>query len=305
MTENHDDIFASTPQENPAQESQPSQEFDKEEWAAKKQQERDGVYAQADSMAEKVAAEPQAFKQYLDTQAQFDRYTPTNALLVQAQQPDATRTGDLEYWKSQKVYIKKAEIRNPILILEPGSQYQRGDGSVGTSFDVKRVFDVSQAEKRVAVQKMNYTERALLTALREASPVPIVMSDSLPGNRGAMYDKTSDTILLRQGMSSADIFRAVSREIATIQLSQGEPVPNMPFKALAASYLVCKKYGIEVDNYNFSQSGAVLEGKDAKEVRGELSQIRNAASDTIGKMEQSLAQARNAASKTDRKRDEK
>ena len=62
----------------------------------------------------------------------FDRYTANNALLILAQRPDAERLGDYGYWREQGVFVKRAERQNPVLIMEPGKEYEREDGSIGT-----------------------------------------------------------------------------------------------------------------------------------------------------------------------------
>ena len=56
--------------------------FDKEAWAAKKQAERKDVYALADSTAEAIKGDGNKFRDYLDVQSRFDRYSATNALLI-------------------------------------------------------------------------------------------------------------------------------------------------------------------------------------------------------------------------------
>ena len=151
MSNEINDIFTDTPQQaaQAAQPENPTTDFDKEAWAAKKKEERERVYAMSDDIAAEVASDPARFRQYLDTQSRFDRYTATNALLVMAQRPDATRLGNLDYWRNAQIYIKKSELQNPVLILEPGNKYERDNGQIGTSFNVRKVYDVSQAQREV------------------------------------------------------------------------------------------------------------------------------------------------------------
>src|SRR5262245_5867749 len=107
---NYDDLLSTQPQST-------AQDFDVQAWAAQKKEQREGLYALADQTALRAVASPEAFTQYLDTQARFDRYSATNALLVMAQRPDAKRLGDLDYWKSQRVFIKRDELANAVTIL--------------------------------------------------------------------------------------------------------------------------------------------------------------------------------------------
>ena len=154
---NFDDIFESAPQ---------TDEFDKEAWAAKKKAERDEVYALADATAEAVCADGSKFRNYLDVQATFRNYSATNALLILATKPDARRLGDKDFWRDQGVYIKRQEFGRPIKIVESNGEYTRDDGSIGVSYNIKRVYDISQTTARTrAPQAVFHDARALLNAL--------------------------------------------------------------------------------------------------------------------------------------------
>jgi len=134
-----DDIFESAPH---------TDEYDKEAWAAKKKAERDEVYALADATAEAVCADGGKFRDYLDVQAAFRNYSATNALLILATKPDARRLGDKDFWRDQGVYIKRQEFGRPIKIVESNGEYTRDDGSIGVSYNIKRVYDISQTTAR-------------------------------------------------------------------------------------------------------------------------------------------------------------
>ena len=159
---NFDDIF-NTPS---TQEKQTFAPFDKDAWAAKKQQERESAYELIDNTAMEIVGNGEIFQAYLDVQARFDRYSVGNALLITAQSPEATRLADFDTWKSGGVYVKRGE--DGIVILEPGKEYEREDGSVGVSYDVKKVFDISQTNSRQRVAPtVTRDERLLLKAGNE------------------------------------------------------------------------------------------------------------------------------------------
>lgn len=73
---NFDDLFTSAPAEN----TRSFESFDKEAWAAQKQQERDDVYRQIDAYVTSMCADGGVFQAYLDVQARFDRYSVNNAI---------------------------------------------------------------------------------------------------------------------------------------------------------------------------------------------------------------------------------
>ncbi len=68
-----------------------SSPFNKEEWAAAKQAQRQEAYEMIDTTCEKMLTDGNAFCQYLDVQGRFDRYSVNNAILVSAQMPEATQ----------------------------------------------------------------------------------------------------------------------------------------------------------------------------------------------------------------------
>ena len=139
---NFDDILESSAARNNLND----QPFDKDAWAEKKQAERQAVYEMADTAAAEVCADGEKFRAYLDTQTRFDRYSVTNALLILAQMPEATQLKDFDGWKDAGASIKRQQ--KGISILEPGEEYTREDGTIGTSYNVKKVFDISQLRRK-------------------------------------------------------------------------------------------------------------------------------------------------------------
>ena len=182
---NYDDIFAAS--SAPTSQTEPEQPFDVNAWAEKKQAERKSVFELADNTAQEIAADGGKFRSYLDVQARFGRYSVTNALLIFAQMPLATQLRSFDSWKALGVSIKKQE--KGISILEPGKEYERKDGSIGVSYDVQKVFDVSQTMSRTKVQPtVQMDERMQLRALIHNPPVFLQTVDELPDGRGALYD---------------------------------------------------------------------------------------------------------------------
>lgn len=186
---NFDDIFEG----NAPRKGQTNQPFDKEAWAEKKQAERQAVYDLADTTAEAVSADGSKFQAYLDVQTRFSRYSTTNVLLILAQKPDATQLKDFDGWKDAGASIKRQQ--KGISILEPGEEYEREDGSIGTSYNVKRVFDISQTTARAKAQpSVSMDDRLLLKALISRPPVPIQkLIDLLIKNKAKNEGKALNT----------------------------------------------------------------------------------------------------------------
>lgn len=284
---NFDDIFAG----KSGSENRP---FDKEAWAEKKQEERRELYALADSTAAEIGKDGVKFRQYLDVQSRFDRYSPTNALLILAQMPEATQLRDFDGWKEAGVSVQRKPVS--VKILEPGKEYPREDGTRGTSFEVKRVYDVSQTRGRLrSAPAVKLDDRVLLKALIHRTPVPIQTVDSLPNNMGALYDHSQQVIFVCRGMGAEDIFRSVSKELAHAQLAgtrQDYNRSDAAFAAYSASYLLCKKYQIDTADYNFSRLPASFRECSPRQVRETLTEIRDTANQISTRMYRALEQNR-------------
>ena len=95
--------------------------FDKEEWAAAKQAQRKEAYELIDNTCSEMVASGDSFRQYLDVQGRFDRYSVANAILVSAQMPEATQLKEYSKWKANRVYVNKDAQK--IIILEPSKEY--------------------------------------------------------------------------------------------------------------------------------------------------------------------------------------
>ena len=151
--------------------------FDKEKWAKQKREERKVVYQMIDDAAVAAVSSGEKFQAFLNIQAQFDRYSASNALLIAHQCPDATQLADFAAWKNTGVHIKKGACA--INLLEPGQEYTNQDGTVKTSYKVKKVFDVSQT---TALQKhetlVSHDKKMLLNALVDHRPCEIEVSAS-------------------------------------------------------------------------------------------------------------------------------
>ena len=241
---NFDDLFDPAPQ---------NEDFDKEAWAVKKKAERDEVYALADATADEICTDGGKFRDYLDVQANFRHYSATNALLILATKPDARRLGDKEFWRDQGVYIKRQEFSRPIKIIESNGEYTRDDGSIGVSYNIKRVYDISQTTSRMRAQPpVSYDQRALLNALIYKRPVPIQSVDELPGGMAALYDHDQQAIFVCRGMNANDLFCELSKALAQAELSLtgDEYIPeNAGFKAYCVSYILGKEFGMDVGGY--------------------------------------------------------
>lgn len=260
---------------------------------------RNRCYELSGQMTEKVAADGQTFQEYLDIQSKFDRYTANNVLLIMAQKPDAEKIGDYGYWKDQGAYVKRQERENPILIMEPGKEYERDDGSIGTYYNAKKVFDISQTtmDKKIQPPSGEITDKQLLRALVSSPPASIVTAepDQMPEGRGAFFEPEEKCIYVRKGMDAQEIFKCLTPELALAGFADGEKDYDRSgdmFHAYCASYMLCKKYGIDTQDFHFDNAPEFFEGMEPQEVRAELSKARDAVNSISSRMAKVLNQDR-------------
>jgi len=269
-----------------------------DEYAAKKRAEREAVYALADQSAMTVAGSGETLQKYLNLQTRLkhanpdfrnEGYSETNALLVLAQSPNASRVADFNYWKSIKCPPQKGATA--ISIIEPGKKYMRDDGFLAQGYDVKKVFDISQVDTKnfVPENPKRHTEAELLKSLVMYAFVRIERADELPNNVGAMYEPTQDIIYVRRGMEFVDTFRSLTQALAYADLTTGPDTQICPeLSSFCASYMLCRQYGVDTQSFDFSNAPELLTGLDAQEIKGELSQIRDAASGISERMSRTL-----------------
>ncbi|MCL2462644.1 MAG: hypothetical protein FWF44_08275 [Defluviitaleaceae bacterium] len=280
MPENYDDLFDEQPENAAPGEPQLS----KEDFAAKKQAERDSLSDLANQTEMEIAGDSGKFQQYLDTLSRFDRYSPQNTLLIFAQRPDAVKLGDFDRWKEAGISVSKGVTG--IAIFEPGKEYRRDDGSTGVSMNIKKVFDISQTSARDKQQPEPQRDiRTLLKALMSSPPAPIKLVDTLSAGVGAHYNEQKGIIEVVHGMNGDSLFRCLAQEVSYVGMVKSDvDVADRGFTAYAASYVLCRKNGIDAQGYDFKDAPAYFEGMDGKDVRGEIRALRDTVNDISGRM---------------------
>ena len=288
MSQNFDDILMAA--QDGQQSEQPKaatlEPFDKDAYMEKKQSERDAAFRLADVTAERAASSPDTYATYLNVQARFNRYSVNNALLIAAQMPDATKLATFDEWRENNVQIKSGA--KAIMLLSPGKEFERDDGSVGASFNVKKVFDISQTNAIRRQAEIHRDQRLVMKALVSNPPCRLAVEDSrVPANSVAFYNPTEKTIFVRHGRGFDELFRALARELAFAHLDNGGEFSrnNCEFKAKSIAYLVCARNHIAPDSVAFPSS---YSNQEAKVIKTELNQIRDVANTMHNTMENVL-----------------
>lgn len=284
----------------PAKTGGNSPRLSKEEYAEKKRAEKEKAYQMIDDTAREVVSDPEKFKAFLDTQARVDRYSAANALLIYNQLPEAIQLKDFDDWGKDNVKIVKGA--KSISILEP-VEYTRRDGTPGISYNVKRVFDVSQTNgRKPPAPSVNRDPKSLITTMLDASPVAVEATNELPyPNMAAFYNNEKQTLFVKRGVGdSVAVAQCVAQELGHAQLSINSNTysrRDMGFQAVCIGYMLCKKYGVDTQNFAIERIPAELANKEPKEIRAELSKMRNAMSEIHSRVSEELYKKKQERSK--------
>ena len=241
----------------------------KEEYAEKMRKEKEAVYQMADETATGIVSDPEKFKAFLDTQSRLDRYSAVNALLIFKQLPEASQLKNFDDWSKDNIKITKGA--KSISILEP-VEYAKRDGTTGISYNVKKVFDVSQTN-----------------------------GNRPPPNMAAFYNNEEQTLYVKRDVGdSVAVAQCVAQELGHAQLSINSDSysrSDMGFQAVCIGYMLCKKYGIDTQNFAINRIPDKLANKEPKDIRYELSKTRNAMADIHSRVSDELYKKKQARSK--------
>ena len=264
-----------------------SRAFNKEEWAAQKQEQRKEAYELIDNTCSEMMENGDSFRQYLDVQGHFDRYSVNNAILVSAQMPEATQLKDYGSWKQSRVYVDKDAQK--VTILEPGKEYQRDDGSKAVGYNAKVVYDVSQTSAKDRQQPQEQKNmRELVSAMIDASPVSFVPVDDL--ELPAFYDSSQQTIFIKTGLSEEQLFVSMAKEVsaAVFDCKHKESRDDSDFKSFCVAYMVSSRYGVDTKGFNFDKLPKEFEGMETQAFKGELGSMRDVLGEIQSDMYKSL-----------------
>lgn len=231
---------------------------------------RNDAYKKMDDMSFKISKDGNMFMQYLNILSRFEKYSVGNCLLILESEPNAIQI------KEKKDWIDKGydtlENAKSMTILEPN----KVDGKV--YYNPKDEYDISQTNAHIPKEK-TYTNKEMLLAIFsicDKENVTRQVVDVLPnGNKGAEYIESENKLYMCRGLKPEYLIKTVIQEIARIEMRNFENSEMKEFKTYCISYMVCKKYGLDISKFDFSNLPKDLTNKaKGKEIREELDDIR-------------------------------
>jgi hypothetical protein len=258
-----------------------------------------------------------SWKAYLNTQAKFHRYSPTNTMLIFMQRPDATHVAGYQKWLELKRQVRLGE--KGIFIMAPSFRAPRvrddedPETTIRTArtpvnrFHVTHVFDISQTEGKELPRDPSLPAPAaaedLFPMIKEAAHrtgLPVIerkmRSTRLHG--GLMDDGNGSAFIeLNLHFDEADRACTLVHEIGHYLLNHLVERPNRPdaeLEAESVAYIVLHAFGIDCDTYAFGYiAGWQKEDQKIKgALAGRLGRIARVARtmiDSISNIQQSWA----------------
>lgn len=282
-------LFEEAPQEAavPASEEAPAPVSS--DYAAKKKAERDAVYSLADETVRAVSSDLEKAALYLEVQSKFPATTATNALLIMAQEPDATVLHTFDEWSAVGGKIKKGAAA--IAVIKPGGEFRKRDGSVGTSFIVSKVFSdmqVNAAQPNPSKNKEHFAAVDFINGVVRSMPVQFVKVDTVSGY--ARYNARAKVIEYQSRMPSEEVMfqRAVyAWARAEYDIAAKDYVEaDSQFCSAALAYMLCRHYGFRPVPI---VSLAPLQGLSPLDQRRKLENIRRQYQVMVDKVDRQLA----------------
>lgn len=264
---------------------------------------------------------------YLNTMSKFHGYSLNNTLLIAAQNPQASLVAGFKSWEknfdrhvkrgekaikilapapyTRKVLHEKVNPDTGEIILDKNGNPEKEETEIKlTSFRVVSVFDVSQTEGKELPSMAHDLEGNIndyplyMQALKKVSDVPIRFEE-IDGAAHGYYNRTTDSIAVKSGMSESQTVKTMIHEIAHSILHNDNAADageknrrTKEVEAESVAYTVCKHFGIDTSDYSFGYIAGWSADKELSELKASLETIRKTSSGLITDIEDKLEKLR-------------
>ena len=117
----------------------------------------------------------------------------------------------------------------------------------------------------------------------------------------AFYNNDKQTLYVKRNTGdSVAVAQCVAQELGHAQLSINSDCysrSEMGFPAVCIGYMLCKKYGVDTQNFAINRIPDSLKNSEPKEIRAELSKMRNAMSEVHSRISEVQYKKKQARSK--------
>ena len=230
----------------------------------------------------------EAFRQFLDVQSRFHRYSWHNTLLIASQRPQATRVAGYRTWQGLGRQVCKGE--RGIAIIAP-CHYKRevetDDGETdtvkGLYFRVVHVFDIAQTDGQalptVDVPNVEAAADDLLAKLVQVGEGRSIRVEFKAIDTGAFGYSEHGKVSIDTGHATGQQAKTLAHELAHEALhweDRGSFTRSIAeLEAESVAYVVCTHFGLDVE-VRASRYIALWQG-DSKSLRASLERIAKTA----------------------------
>jgi hypothetical protein len=253
--------------------SEPAMKDD--DWKKSKQVEREEAFGALDKAVNQIKGDGNIFRKYLDVVSRFANYSAINCLLIMDQRPEALQIADAAEWKKKGAYIKKGE--HGFLMFGQAKKYVHPDGSETIYYNVKRVFDVTQTDKKYSpLYEGSYDAKRIIESLRKSSSIKIETSRDLDGML-ARYDPEKKKIYIKEGEYTSAMLSGIYQEAAHAIMDRHGPYNRAvnSFDAYCAAYIQSRRTGINGASFDFSKLPDRIINADPDTLKKEVTRIRD------------------------------
>ena len=246
--------------------------FDKEKWIAEKNAELTNAYAMIEETLMDMKEDFSVLPKILSVIARFERMSVANNLLIAHQKSNATKLMDANSINSAGGYINKGA--RGIILLEPGNEFKRKDGSTARKINTKKMFDISQTNlSSPARGPANYDIRYLMKAIISNAPCVVEVVRELPDGKNVVYLPHQQKIQLKENIIADHAFHSLAEGMA-YAYGDREQIEVTPFIAYCTAFTICEKYNVGNWDFDYDKVPAGFVDKKSMDIRTELNKVR-------------------------------
>jgi antirestriction protein ArdC len=259
---------------------------------------RERIDGSLDTLAKAVddVRASEAFRQYLDVQARFHRYSWRNSMLIAMQRPDATQVAGYRTWQSLKRQVRKGE--HGIMIFAPCPYHKEAERSNGETdtidgifFRAVHVFDLAQTDgpdlPTVDVPTIDTSADDFLTDLRRVAEIRNIQVNFGQLSGGLFGVSKGGSVDVNNTHATGQQSKTLAHELAHEALHKtdrtGLTRNVAELEAESVAYVVCTHFRLDVE-VRSSRYIALWQG-DGKALRASLERIAKTARGIIDDVE--------------------
>lgn len=267
----------------------------------------------------KIFQNSEEYRNYLKTMAKFHNYSFNNSLLIFLQMPEATHCASYTTWKSLGRFVKANE--KGLAILAPAFkktevEVLNKDGTPQLDADGKPLTEVHTIPRYKVVTTFDYSQtdgkplpkigeelsgsvkdyQRLFDAIKqvaEAKGVTVGFEDIKGGSKG-YYHLKEDRIAIKSGMGQVQTIKTFLHELTHSRLDRLDLKDDEELKAdrhgrevraESCAFVIADHFGLDTSSYSFPYVVSWATGRDFKELREQMDNIRKVASEIITETE--------------------